>query len=97
MNQIKNLLGATHNEPSSDLSARCVGASMKMRKKPTAQRFKRRKQSIPLRRQTRVKMHQPSFRWQAYRQSRRANSSRFAAQDQAWVDAMIGDQQEAET
>jgi hypothetical protein len=64
---------------------------MKMRKNPATQRPKRRKQSIPLRWRERVKMHQPSFRWQAYRQSRMANCSRFAAEDQAWVDAMIGD------
>jgi hypothetical protein len=59
-----------------------------MRKKPSELKPKRRKQTLPLRWQARVITHSPSFRLEARRQSRAAVRSRYAADDQAWADAI---------
>jgi hypothetical protein len=59
-----------------------------MRKKRGATRPKRRKQSMPLRWQARVTMHQPSFRLLARRAGRALARSPYAEEDQAWVDEM---------
>jgi len=59
-----------------------------MRKKSIVSKPKRRKQPLPWRWQARVIIHSPGSRLEARRQSRAAVRSRYAAADQAWVDAI---------